>query len=398
MASGHRRHTRHIGIVINPAGSYWLSVVRGICDAMRQFPEWDTVIIKSEFLDPAILGTFPSSVDALIARVQSGKEIDLLCRQNRPVVNVSGLYPDAPFPMVTVDNEKVGTMAAQYLMGLGLRRLTFAGDLSGFSIQREKAFSAAVRNAGKHYIPPVECDVPHADFRNIPSLIDRKYDTPLGLFAVNDDAATGIVSLLQIHGVRIPQSVAVLGVDNEELAMYRCNVPLSSIELPTHGIGYQAAALTMRILGGETGLPQSILLQPGRVIARKSTDVMAVDDASVQKALSFIRANAHRPLTVADAAKSLGEVSLRTLQRRFLEKVGSTLQDCIHSARADRIKALLGEHEIPIKEVAYRSGFSSPDRFTKFFRMTEGMAPQEYRKGLPRRYFLNRDQQPAKPD
>lgn len=361
-----------------------MSVFRGIFETVQQYPNTGACrILPDKWMDQTAQPDAGRSFDALIVRMNQSYIQDKVLSTRIPVVNVSGMLKSAPFPLVTVDNAEVGEMAARYLAGRGLRRFAFCGDESGFSVAREKAFATAIARMGKKYYPLI-CPGNRSIgwFQGIQDILKEPDSSPLGVFVVNDDAADTLMEILRFNGIQIPSSVAVLGVDNEELAQNRASPPLSSIEVPTYGIGCEAVHLAIRMMDGAKDIPSSILLPPSRVIARASTDVLAAENLFVRDAISYIRKNAANTIGIDDIVAAVGAVGKRTLQRAFVEELGAPIQDYIHSVRLDLCKELLEQDSLSIKEVAFRAGFASQSRLTRFFSREAGYTPKEYRNRL----------------
>lgn len=381
-----------VAVVVGADGSYWTSVLHGIMDAVRRHGNWNVASSRLNDYSPVSL----PCVKAVIARLGNEQHRDMLQALKVPVVNVSAITDLPEFPLVSADNEAVGAMAADHLVKLGIRHFAFFGGKEKFSDERKKAFSAAVRAAGRIYH---ELDwrtgggMQGWDWTQLLALIEQAGTAPLGILAGNDDAAATLLANLRARGIHVPSRVALLGVDNEIAALMRCTPTLSSVELPTYGIGHRALDLAIAMAEGRER-PHNILLPPCRVVVRASTDILAADDASVRSALRYIRTNAHQPLKPADVAKAVGQ-PLRTLQRRFATGTGTSLQAGIHSARLDHIKHMLRLQPASIKEVAYQCGFANPIYLTKFFTLHQGISPQEYRNQSSTEEWQDRDRQMA---
>ena len=122
-------------------------------------------------------------------------------------------------------------------------------------------------------------------------------------------------------GLNIPDEIAVLGVDDDDLECMMATPPLSSVAIPAEQIGYEAAQLLDRIMSGEKVSKEPVVLPPIRVVTRQSTDTLAVDDPAVAAALVFIRQNIAENLSVAKIVAEVGIVR-RELERKFRAPVG----------------------------------------------------------------------------
>jgi LacI family transcriptional regulator len=266
-------------------------------------------------------------------------------------------------------------MAASHLMRLGLRRFAFFGDGTAFSTRRGGAFRAALASRGIGCLMSDEVLSPQAD---IGEAVGSPGGRPLGVFCCNDDRADAIAAFCLAMGLRIPDDAGVLGAENVDTVILRCPVPLSSIEIPTFEIGFRAAELLLGMLGGARAPSRPVLVPPLRVVVRRSTDVLAVDDPAVRRALRFIRAKGHTDVNVENVWRASG-LSRRALEKRFRDELRSTIHEELAAYRHDRAKELLGSTGLPVSEVASRSGFNSHAWFARAFREREGTSPTEYR-------------------
>ena len=153
----------------------------------------------------------------------------------------------------------------------------------------------------------------------------------------------------------------------------------STAPIPAERIGYEAAALLDRLLAGARPPQQPLLLPPTRLVTRQSSDVVALDDADVAAALRIMRAHAHLPLCVADVLREV-PVSRRALERRFRRALHRGLGDEIRRVHVERAKDLLASTELPVANVAERSGFSSSSHLCVVFRRDTGQTPTEFRR------------------
>ena len=178
----------------------------------------------------------------------------------------------------------------------------------------------------------------------------------------------------------MPESLAILGVDNEDILCELAAPSLSSIMLDCEAIGFRAATALDAIL--EAGGPPEgarIAVAPKEVVERESTRVFACADEMVAKAVTFIRAHAHEGIDVSDIL-AVVSASRRSLETRFRDEMGRSLHEEILRAKLMRAKRLLRETDGTIEAVAEESGFGSLARFHEAFKRTEGTAPGEWRR------------------
>ena len=204
---------------------------------------------------------------------------------------------------------------------------------------------------------------------------------PLAIMAPMDDLAVEIVDLCVDLGLKIPQEVGVLGVNNDKLICDFAPVPISSIDDDEFKIGYEGAALLDRIMKGEQPPLHPLLVQPNRVVVRKSTDLLditSVPDRQVAVAVRYIAEHFSSAITTTSVAFAVG-VSKRSLQDRFLRHMGRTIHEHIFLKRIEHAKQLLQIPSNKITSVAEASGFGSRERFSRAFKEVVGMNPRTYR-------------------
>jgi LacI family transcriptional regulator len=196
--------------------------------------------------------------------------------------------------------------------------------------------------------------------------------------ACNDMRGQHVLDSCQRAGVAVPEEVAVVGVDDDDLLCDLCSPPLSSVAPNPELIGYEAAALLEALMAGHPADPLERTVPPVGVTARQSTDVLAIGDPSVAVAVRLIRERACHGLTVADVLREV-PVSRSVLERLFRRHLGRSPQAEIRAVRLKRVKQLLVETSLPLDQVAELSGFAHPEYLSVAFRRATGQTPGRYR-------------------
>jgi len=275
-------------------------------------------------------------------------------------------------------------MGAATLMASGLQRFAYSGFAGlEFSECREVAFAATLQEAGHHpqvYSPPPPLPGRpwNAEQPDLAAWL-QSLPKPVGIMACNDDRARMLAEMCRLIEIRVPEEVAILGVDNDPEICNSANPPLSSISLATERGGHEAAALLDLLMQGGKPPSGTLLMRPVEVVARRSTDMLAVTDPVVARALRFIRENANRDIRVADLPVASG-VSRRALQNRFRQYLSRTPLEEIHRCRVQRIARLLVETDLTVREIAAASGFDLDAHVSRFFSRQTGDTPLEYRR------------------
>jgi LacI family transcriptional regulator len=132
---------------------------------------------------------------------------------------------------------------------------------------------------------------------------------------------------------------------------------------------------------GEEPPAGPVLVQPTGVVRRQSTDALAIQHPEVVRAIRWIRENIEYGPGVAEVAEQT-RASRRTLEMRFKKALGRTIGQEIRRCRVERAKLLLRQTQLPMIDVAVRSGFSSRSHMNQELRRAIGMSPKEYRRSM----------------
>jgi len=341
--------------------------------------------------------------DGIIARIEDGRSADRLAGLGLPVVDVAGAYPRKAISAVTNDDFLTGQKAALLHTEHGFTRFAFLG-VSGtrWSAERKAGFREGIR-AGLAarglrrglgaaatfpcFERPLEwwegrtADREGTGFRSdsLEAFLSS-LEPPTALFACNDTSGLRATDAARRAGISVPSSLAILGVDNEDVLCELASPSLSSVMLDCEAIGYRAAEALDRLM--ESGGPAIRSTVPPKGVAeRESTLVFACEDELVARAATFIRTHAHEGIGVAEVLRAVAS-SRRRLETRFKAAMGRSLHQEILRARLDRAKRLLHETSLTLERVAADSGFGGLQRFHEAFKAAEGLSPGAWRKGL----------------
>lgn len=327
-----------------------------------------------------------NQIDGIIVQANTRELESRLLALDIPVVNVGNILDRPRLPLVTQDDFEVGRMAAAHLLECGCSAYACWGRRDGaFSAERIQGFETELARAN----PMPECHVMQG-----PGILEesgellvtrmenwlRPLPRPLGIFAVMDVFAVHLITALRRLGWRLGEDVAVLGSGNDKFVVQYENTPLSSVDLPSRQVGYEAASLLHRLLDRASGKAvESLRLKPSGITVRESTDIVFMDDPAVARALAFIRGNRGVKLSVADITRAAGLTRI-PLQRRFKERLGRTIRQEVQRSRIELAKSLLRSNDETIAWVAERCRFPNSQRFAVVFRKQTRMSPGQYRK------------------
>lgn len=301
-----------------------------------------------------------------------------------PLITLDANTDFEDIPKIFTNDQSIGRIAANHLIERGFSHYAFCGfDHLVWSRLRGESFKNTVENAGHH------CYIYRYPEQPTPKLWAQDYlviiewlntlPRPLGLMACNDDRGQYILEACKVAGYAIPEEIAVVGADDDQLRCRFAAPPLSSVSLNLEKAGYEAAELMDKLLHGQAA--HDIKVDPKWVVCRQSTDIIAVDDADVSQALRFIREHGTGVIQVSDVVQALC-ISRRTLYSKFSKALGRSVHDEIVRVRLERIHTLLTDTKLSISWIAEMMGFAGPDKLYRFFFRETGKTPTEFRKEI----------------
>jgi LacI family transcriptional regulator len=377
---------RRIALCMEFADFYEHGIARGVVRYARSKPEWR--LFGYGWMFRSIHDLKQWRGDGILSRIESEADADGLASLGLPLVDVAGAYSRPGFSRVTNDDALTGRRAVGYLGSIGFQRIAYLGVIGVVWSSERRAGAAEALGCDPKTIPSFERSLPwweaggrksasksDAGDRSLEGFISS-LEKPAAIFACNDTAGLRAVDACRKLGIAVPEEVAVLGVDDEDIVCELSSPSLSSIALDCETIGYRAAALLDSILDGGDAAP--IVVPPGDVTERESTRTFACDDPLVSRAATIIRARAHLGLDVAGLL-DLVPASRRSLETRFKRATGRTLHEEIITVRVARSKRLLEATDLTMESVAEGSGFGCLQRFHEAFRSLEGRSPGAWR-------------------
>lgn len=375
---------RSVALLIETSNEYARGLLNGIAEYVHLHDNWSIYLPEQErgAAPPAWLRSWEG--DGVIARIETDSIARQLKAKGLPIVDVSAARQIPNIPWVETDDEAIAEMAVDHFVERGFKSLAFCSD-PGFnwSVWRGQYFAKACREAGCDFylhesIPRTSPDYTLSEEKQLLAEWIDELPQPVGILACYDIKAQQLLDVCREMNVAVPEEVAVLGVDNDELLCRLASPPLSSITCDTHRTGYEAASLLDRMMNGERVSSEAILIKPLGIETRQSTDVLAIDDPDVALALNFIRTNAFDGINVNDVLKEV-PLSRRVLETRFRSILGRTPHQEINRLRIERIKELLKETELPLSTIAERTGFQHDEYMSVAFKKSVGIPPSTYR-------------------
>lgn len=365
---------RAIGLAVDTVGSYGREVLHGVMEFCHRNPHWVIAMAPRLWVYDELPEPDKWSVDGMIIQAHSQAMVDRVRDAATPAINVANMRViERPLPTVVPDDPAVGRMAAEYLLTLNVPHYAICNQsIAQYSVLRCDAFKQAMAEAGR------SVDEYDASGREDLGSWIAGLAKPTAIFCCNDNWAHRVLSAARQRDLRVPDDVAVLGVDDDELLNTIGALPLSSIAIPAAKIGYEAARLLEEEIEGRSA-PLLTTLPPLCVVPRATTDVANVDDPKVMQAIGFIKANVGRPIQVDDVLEHLS-MSRRSLERRFRAAIGRSVATEVRRCHIERAKQLLTNTTLSIEEVSKASGFSNVTLMGVVFRRHVGDSPSAFRR------------------
>lgn len=378
-----------VALIVDPGRPYDRRIIRGVAAyVQRNRRDWSLYVEEDPLARLPDLDAWAG--DGILANFDDRRIAEAVIKLGVPVVGVGGgygYYEENPeIPYVRTDNRAIARLAAEHLIDLGFRRFAFCSEpptrSNGWSGERADAFCECVAEAG------FSCEVyagrfsPAKQWRKSQAALQKwlqQLERPIGMMACNDGRARHVLQACRVVGLQVPDDVAIVGVDNDDIMCELTHPPLTSIEQGAMRVGFEAAALLDEMMAGKTPAQQRMAVPPERLVARQSTDVMAVADEEVAESIRYIRQHACNPIQVRDVLEKAG-MSRSTLEARFREAIGRSIHAEIRRVQIDAARRLLITTNMPIKEVVQRVGVSSVQYFTAMVRHATGQTPGEIRK------------------
>lgn len=331
---------------------------------------------------------YQRSLDGIVVR--DIDELSSLQKMGLPAILASTVEPvtghtQHVFPVITTDNEAISQAAIQHLLEREFKNLAYCGyDGIQWSDLRAQFFSRIAEQTGEsihiYRQSRVKARRKWANELSVLGAWLKKLPKPIGIMTCCDDRSQNITEAAIQAGIRVPEEIAVIGVDNDELVCNLANPPLTSVALATEKAGFRAAHLLDRLMRGrEKMCGQRIVIPPTHVESRTSTDTLPLEDKDVIGAIQFIRSHIQKTIQVTDVADSVC-LSRRTLERRFLKTLGRSVQQEINRQRTDHIGNMLLHTRMTQVEIAQAMGYTSLDNMRRFFQRHKGMTPLAYQR------------------
>lgn len=379
---------REVAVILNLNKDYDRKIAVGISRHAREAGDWRIYLENDP--DNKLPALQEWHGHGVIADLDDKRVLRSVGELSVPVVGVGGfsgpLLRSAGIAYVATDNARIANLAADHFLERGLRYFAYCGvpfsPYTSWADERERAFVARLQQAG------FTCAVFHGRYRR-PLRWDalltelaaclKRQPKPLGVMACNDTRARYVLLACRRGQLRVPEEVAVIGVDNDRIMCEMVQPTLTSIEQGAEQIGYEAAGLLARLMRTRRRGRTVLTVPPVGILTRRSTDIKFLQDTVVAEALKFLQEHLAEGINAATLANRM-HLSRGMLDIRFRRAIGRSIHEESKRMRLELVRHLLATTDLPAKIIARRAGYSSVEYMTSDFHRTVGRTPGEYRR------------------
>jgi LacI family transcriptional regulator len=331
--------------------------------------------------------------DGILAWLGAGDDLaDFVAHARKPTVDFSFRRPHLKFPRVLVDHEVVAQLVAEHLLARGHRNFAFYSDVKNWAFEETgPAFQQCIRSAGYEcqwicWHRSTEFHDGHLQWKHKRQWLAaelKRAPKPLALLAATDNHAVEVLEICDSLGLAVPEQISIVGVDDSLLAVDAMRTPISSVDTNLEMVGYRGAQLLGEMIRGQRVAKTPERIPPAGLIARKSSDLLAVGHPGVARSLKFLAEHAHEPIGVDDLVRAAA-MSRRGLHQAFMAQIGRPPGAELQRVRIDRAKQLLTQSKDKLEVVATNCGYQSANSFWFAFKQATQMSPKDYREKFSR--------------
>ncbi|HTV39649.1 MAG TPA: DNA-binding transcriptional regulator [Candidatus Sulfotelmatobacter sp.] len=381
---------QRVALLVESSRAYGREVLSGVARFVREHDNWSVFFQDLNLCDrtPEWLKTWKG--EGIISRLENDDIVGVIRRLKVPVVYLRRVEASSGAPQILTNNSEVSRLCFEHLRERGFRHFAYCGfNGADYSDERRDSFVSFVEQAGLRchvysgIAHPTNADTSQYEGLGLQDggvLVDwiKQLPKPIGLMACNDMRGQQVLDACRGIGVALPDDIAVVGVDNDEVLCNLSNPPLSSVAPNAERIGYEAAALLSGMMAGARFSAGDIFVKPRGVVQRRSTEVLAIEDKQMAAAARFIREHACEGIDVSDVLHAV-PMSRSTMDRRFIKILGYSPKDEILRVRLNRAKQLLVETDLPLARIAEKVGLEHVEHFSRIFKNRVGMVPSAFR-------------------
>ena len=346
---------KRVALLVETSLGSGREILRGIARYAQQSDQWQLFHAARGLEEKVPEWLRKWSGDGVIARIQDEAMARELKKLNLPVVDVLGVAGATGFPLVHVDDERIGSEVARYFMDRGYRNFGFYGIAGeNWSLRRGDAFRASCeRAATTQGVGVLQAD--RGEVGDVGEWL-KSLPKPVAIMVSSDQRGLELLEACREENLEVPERVAVVSVDNDVPLCEISSPPLTSVRAGHQRVGFEAAQLLGRMMQGGSGPDEPLLVPPTGIVTRQSSEGQAIDDVVVARGLHFLHGHLGEAMNNQSIASAAG-VSRTVFQRRFRQAMGTSVRDYLTQQRLKRARDLIENSELTFVDIAQRCGF-----------------------------------------
>jgi LacI family transcriptional regulator len=369
--------------MIEPLGEYIQGLLRGIVKYSNTKRSW--ILFREPGKHEGILPPLdPSQADGIIAKIPNTPKA--LSKLPKSVATITIGYRKiiSGLPQILGDTTEIGKIAADYFLARGFKNFAYCGfDEMHWSRERGESYRNTIEDQGFNVsfyknIKKTKKQPWQVELQDIAKWL-KSIAHPTAVLACNDERGQHIIHACKIAKLRIPEEIAILGVDNDNFVCGLSTPPLSSIALSVEKAGYQAAELLDKMIRTKKSCEKSVIVRPTHVVTRQSTDILAIEDEQLAEAINFIHKNCNSQISVEDVVDTLA-LSRRSIERKFRKHLSRSVNEEIRRIRVNNIIKMLLNTDLTITQIGLALAYKDLTHIARYFKEETSITPSQYRK------------------
>ena len=366
-----------VAIILDGSYSTNSDLLDGILKFSQIRSPWVTDIRMGRKGEKMTIDFTKSPPDGIIVSFTLSPIIRKVCRKRIPVV-----LDSKPMKMrnlvaaIVCDNKSIAKEAALHLGNCGFSNFAFVSEPSGqwWANERLKFFREEIKSR-----PGATFNAYNTKLGSLEQWLTQ-LPKPVGVFAADDIRARQVSDAAHLIGVRIPDDISILGVDNDQILCETASPTLSSVKMQMQTAGFRAAEIlhAAMVSARSVQAKPEIILYGGNVVARQSTHCLNTRDPLVARCRELLENNLRTQFSIDDLLPHLN-VSRRTLETRFKAATGHTIHKDLLSIRINHAKILLRNSQLSQERIAESCGFHDASHLNIAFRRILGVKPSAFR-------------------
>ena len=380
-----QKSIRHVALIVETSMAYGRGILTGVSKYMTSHEPWSIYVDQRGLTDPPPSWLKNWNGHGVIMRAHTNRIAQVVADLKVTAVDTQHQLKCLNVPSIISDHVTIARYAVDHFVERHFHHFAYVGvERALWSQMRRDAYVDVLKGSGH------TCQVysPISRRRFLESWEGGQQDLaewlselpkPVGVFAAHDLRGLCVLDACRRIGLLVPEQVAVIGVDNDEMLCNLADPPLSSVKLDLERMGYQAAAVLDQLMRGKKNPKKMSVVKPLSVVTRRSTDVVAIGDPLTAQAIRYIHQHSCNGITVDDIAKHC-RVSRSYMERSFSKYLGTAPHEHIVRTKISRAKQLLSETDFSLSAIASKIGLSQAAYFSVLFKKEVGQTPGEFRR------------------